>query len=217
MAHIAGLVAVGMHPSPVPYADVVTSTTHKTLRGTRGAFILCKKELASNIDAAVFPGIQGGPLMHSIAAKAVGFYEALQPEFKEYQKVVIENARSLADELINNGIRLVSGGTDNHLMLIDLTNLGINGKQAQDALVDSGIVINRNAIPFDSNPRMITGGLRPGTPAATSRGLGKLEMKFIANLMIKVLRNINNTEVKKKVREEVRNLTSKYPIPGIDI
>ena len=216
MAHIAGLVAAGLHPSPVPYADVVTSTTHKTLRGTRGAFILCKQELASAIDAAVFPTMQGGPMMHTIAARAVGFYEALQPSFVEYQRAILDNAFALASELSRLGLRLVSGGTDNHLILIDLTKTGVTGIEAQEALGAIGIVVNRNVIPFDPRPPKVASGIRLGTPAVTTRGFGVEEMKHIASLITKVLNNIDKPEAQKQVQEEVSQICQCFPVPGID-
>jgi len=216
IAHIAGLVAAGLHPSPVPYADVVTSTTHKTLRGTRGAFILCKQELASAIDAAVFPTMQGGPMMHTIAARAVGFHEALQPSFVEYQRAVLDNALALASELSRLGLRLVSGGTDNHLILIDLTKTGVTGIEAQEALGAIGIVVNRNVIPFDPRPPKVASGIRLGTPAVTARGFGVEEMKHIASLIVKVLNNIDKPEVHKQVQEEVSQICRRFPVPGID-
>ena len=216
IAHIAGLVAAGVHPSPVPYADVVTATTHKTLRGTRGAFILCKQELAKAIDSAVFPRMQGGPLMHSIAAKAVGFYEALQPAFIEYQKSVVDNARALASELINHGLRIVSGGTDNHLMLVDVSKIGITGKQAQEVLGEVDIVVNKNTIPFDAQPPMIGSGIRLGAPAVSTRGFGIKDMKQVGSLMAEVLKNIDKPEVKQQVRNEVNKICQRFQVPGID-
>ena len=216
MAHIAGLVAVGLHPTPIPYAEVVTSTTHKTLRGPRSGFILCQKELAPAIDDAVFPRMQGGPLMHAIAGKAVCFQEAMQPGFTDYQQVVLENARVLAAGLQQNGLRLISGGTDNHLVLVDLTETGITGRQAEEALGTAGIVVNRNTIPFDKQPPRITGGIRLGTPAVTTRGFGKEEIKQIAAMIIKILANIDNSKIQKEVREEVSQICSRFPVPGID-
>ena len=192
IAHIAGMVAVGLHPTPVPYADVVTSTMHKTLRGPRSGFILCRSQLASLIDAAVFPEMQGGPLMHVIAAKAVALYEAMQPSFVEYQRAILNNALVLASELQRLGLRLISGGTDNHLLLVDLTETGITGKEAEEALERTGIVVNRNPIPFDSRPPRVTSGIRLGTPAVTTRGFGSEEMKHIASLIVKVITNIGN-------------------------
>jgi glycine hydroxymethyltransferase len=216
MAHIAGMVAVGLHPTPIPYAEVVTSTTHKTLRGPRSGFILSQRELASAIDDAVFPRMQGGPFMHVIAAKAVCFYEAMQPSFTDYQRAVLDNAQVLAGELQQLGLRLVSGGTDNHLILADLTGIGITGKQAEEALGAVGIVVNRNTIPFDRQPPRITGGIRLGTPAVTSRGFGRGEMRRIASLMVKVITDIGNQNIQKQVREEVSQICSRFPLPGID-
>jgi glycine hydroxymethyltransferase len=216
MAHIAGMVAVGLHPTPVPYADVVTSTTHKTLRGPRSGFILCRSKLASVIDAAVFPQMQGGPLMHVIAAKAVAFYEAMQPNFLDYQQAILDNALVLATELQQLGLRLISGGTDNHLVLVDLTETGVSGKEAEEALVRTGIVLNRNAIPFDPYPPVITSGIRLGTPAVTTRGFGKEEMKLIASLIIKVITNIGDPNIQTQVSQEVSQLCHRFPVPGID-
>lgn len=216
MAHIAGLVAAGVHPSPVPHALVVTSSAHKTLRGPRSGFILCRRDLAAKIDSAVFPMTQGGPQMHVIAAKAIAFFEAMQPEFVDYQKAVIENARVLASELKNHGLRLVSGGTDNHLILIDLNPAGITGREAQDALEATGILVNRNAIPFDTRPPQIASGIRLGTPAVTSRGFGTKEMKQIASLILKVLSDPKNRKVQQEVREQVITLCRRFPAPGID-
>jgi glycine hydroxymethyltransferase len=216
IAHIAGMVAVGLHPTPVPYADVVTSTTHKTLRGPRGGFILCRKELASAIDAAVFPQMQGGPLMHVIAAKAVAFYEAMQPSFLDYQRATLDNALVLASELQQLGLRLISGGTDNHLVLVDLTDTGVTGKEAEEALAAAGIVINRNAIPFDPRPPRITSGIRLGTPAVTTRGFARDEMKYIASLIVRVITNIADLNVQNQVRQEVGQLCCRFPVPGID-
>jgi len=216
MAHIAGMVAVGLHPTPIPYAEVVTSTTHKTLRGPRSGFILSRKELAPAIDDAVFPRMQGGPLMQAIAAKAVCFWEAIQPGFTNYQRAVLDNAQVLAAGLQQNGLRLISGGTDNHLVLVDLTETGITGRQAEEALGTAGIVVNRNTIPFDKQPPRITGGIRLGTPAVTTRGFGKEEIKQIAAMIIKILTNIDNPKIKKEVREEVSQMCSRFPVPGID-
>lgn len=216
MAHLAGLVAANVHPSPVPYAEVVTSTTHKTLRGPRGGFILCQKPWASNIDSNVFPGAQGGPLMHVIAAKAVAFHEAMQPEFTSYQKAVLRNAKVLASELDRLGLRLVSGGTDTHLILIDLSSIGLTGNLAQKALDCAGITVNKNVIPFDPHPPQITSGIRIGTPAVTSRGFGEKEMKLIAQLTVKVLSNINDEKLHKKIRQQVNETCNKFPVPGIN-
>jgi glycine hydroxymethyltransferase len=215
MAHIAGIIAAGLHPSPVPYAQVTTATTQKTLRGPRGGFILCDKELASAIDAAVFPGMQGGPFMHIIAAKAVCFFEAMQPEFVDYQKSVLENARVLASELQRYGLRIVSGGTDNHIVLVDLSPQGISGKDAEEALWAAGISVNRNTIPFDPKPPRITSGIRLGTPAVTTRGFGTEEMKRIASLIAKVLSSTEDKRVQKQVRQQVREMCQQFPIPGL--
>jgi len=216
MAHIAGMVAVGLHPSPLPYADVVTSTTHKTLRGPRGGFILCRQELASSIDSAVFPRTQGGPLMHVIAAKAVAFHEAMQPGFVQYQRAILDNALILASELNRLGLRLVSGGTDNHMVLVDITDTGVTGREAEDALGEVGIVVNRNAIPFDSRPPRLASGIRLGTPAVTSRGFGSSEMKRIAALIARVISNINDPQVRREAGDEVSEICSRFPVPGID-
>ncbi len=216
MAHLAGVIAAGLHPSPVPYAEVVTSTSHKTLRGPRGGFILCKADLASQIDAAVFPGMQGGPLMHIIAAKAVAFGEAMQPEFTNYQRAVLENARILAEELQRLGLRLVSGGTENHLLVVDLTQKGITGKEAEQALEASGISVNRNTIPFDARPPQITSGIRLGTPAVTTRGFGPDEMRSIALLIIKVLTYPGEERFHKEVRGEVEEICSRFPVPEFE-
>jgi len=215
MAHIAGMVAAGLHPTPVPYAEAVTSTTHKTMRGTRGGFILCRKALARGIDAAVFPKMQGGPLMHAIAAKAVTFYEALQPGFVDYQKAVLDNALMLATELQRLGLRLVSGGTDNHLVLVDLTDTGVTGQEALESLEAAGIVTNKNAIPFDSRPPAVASGIRLGTPAVTTRGLGKEEMKQIAAFIVKVINNPESKKVREEVRQEVAEMCRRFPVPGV--
>jgi len=216
MAHIAGMVAVGLHPTPIPYAEVVTSTTHKTLRGPRSGFILSRKGLAPAIDDAVFPRMQGGPMMHTIAGKAVCFQEAMQPGFADYQRAVLANAQALASGLQQNGLRLISGGTDNHLVLVDLTETGITGRQAEEALGAAGIVVNRNTIPFDKQPPRITGGIRLGTPAVTTRGFGKEEMKQIAAMIIKIITDIDNPKIQREVREEVSQICSRFPVPGID-
>ncbi|MBR6737025.1 MAG: serine hydroxymethyltransferase [Clostridia bacterium] len=210
MAHIAGLVAAGLHQNPVPYAHVVTTTTHKTLRGPRGGMILCKEELAKQIDKAIFPGTQGGPLMHVIAAKAVALGEALKPEFVEYQKKVVENAKTLADALVKKGFKLVSGGTDNHLMLVDLVETGITGKELERRLDEVHITLNKNAIPNDPQSPFITSGVRIGTPAVTSRGFGKEEMLKIADFIYDV--TFNFEETKEKVTSEVIALCEKFPI-----
>ena len=214
IAHIAGLVAANVHPSPVPVADVVTSSTHKTLRGPRSGFVLCTKELAARIDSAVFPMMQGGPLMHTIAAKAIAFFEAMQPEFVSYQKAVLENASVLAQELHGNGLRLVSGGTENHLVLVDLTKTGITGKVAQEALEAAGILVNRNAIPFDTRSPQITSGIRFGTPAVTTRGFGVQEIKQVASMVVKVLSDPDNRKLGQQIREQVAALCQRFPVPG---
>jgi glycine hydroxymethyltransferase len=215
MAHIAGIIAAGLHPSPISCAQVTTATTQKTLRGPRGGFILCDKEMAPAIDAAVFPGMQGGPYMHIIAAKAVCFFEAMQPEFADYQKSVLENARVLASELQRHGMRIVSGGTDNHIVLVDLSPQGISGRDAEEALGAAGISVNRNAIPFDPKPPMITSGIRLGTPAVTTRGFGTEEMKRIASLVVKVLSPSGDKHVQEQVCQEVREMCQQFPIPGL--
>lgn len=215
MAHIAGIIAAGLHPSPVPYAQVTTATTQKTLRGPRGGFILCDKELASAINAAVFPGMQGGPFMHIIAAKAVCFFEAMQPEFVDYQKAVLENARVLSSELQRYGMRIVSGGTDNHIVPVDLSRQGISGKDAEEALGVAGISVNRNTIPFDPKPPLITSGIRLGTPAVTTRGFGTEEMKRIASFIAKVLSPAGDKRTQEQVRQEVREMCQQFPIPGL--
>ena len=216
MAHIAGLIAADEHPSPIPHAQIVTSTTHKTLRGPRGGFILSTSELARDIDRAVFPNAQGGPMMHIIAAKAVGFSEAMKPEFVAYQKAIRANARNLAEELQAGGMRLVSGGTDNHMVLVDVTPLGITGRQAEDALGKVNIVVNRNAIPYDTKPPRVASGMRLGTPSLTSRGFGTEEMARIAQLILRTLANIGDEAVEREVRDEVLSLTDKFPVPGIE-
>ena len=210
MAHIAGLVAAGLHPNPVKYADVVTSTTHKTLRGPRGGLILCREEYAKQIDKAIFPGTQGGPLMHVIAGKAVCFGEALKPEFIEYQKQIIKNAKALSEELVKLGFNLVSGGTDNHLMLIDLRNKGITGKELETRLDDVGITVNKNAVPFDTEKPTITSGIRIGTPAVTTRGFKEEEMKKVAKLIDMTVEHYEDK--KEEIREEVANICNKYPL-----
>jgi glycine hydroxymethyltransferase len=215
MAHIAGIIAAKLHPSPVPYAQVTTATTQKTLRGPRGGFILCDKELASAIDAAVFPGMQGGPYMHIIAAKAVCFFEAMQPEFVDYQKSVLENARVLASELQRYGMRIVSGGTDNHIVSIDLSPQGISGRDAEETLWAAGISVNRNTIPFDTKPPRITSGIRMGTPAVTTRGFGTEEMKRIASFIVKVLSASGDKRTHEQVRQEIQEMCQRFPVPGL--
>ncbi len=213
MAHIAGLVATGYHPNPVPHADFVTTTTHKTLRGPRGGMILCKENFAADIDRQIFPGIQGGPLMHTIAAKAVCFHEVLQPEFKRYQQQVVKNAQALAQALEDDTIRLVSGGTDNHLMLVDLSKTGVTGKDAATALDKAAITVNKNGIPFDTKSPFVTSGIRIGTPAVTTRGMKEPEMEKIAGFIKRVLHNAESETVIAQVREEVLALTAKFQIP----
>ncbi|MGD2080854.1 MAG: serine hydroxymethyltransferase [Nitrospirota bacterium] len=212
IAHIAGLVAAGVHPSPFPHADFVTTTTHKTLRGPRGGMIMCKKEYARAVDKMIFPGIQGGPLVHVIAAKAVAFKEALTPEFRKYQEAVVQNARRLARELTDRGYRIVSGGTDNHLLLVDLTNKGITGKAAEDALDRAGITLNKNAIPFDERPPAVTSGIRLGTPSVTTRGMGEAEMARVAELIDGVLNSMGDENAISRFCDEVRGLCDKFPI-----
>jgi glycine hydroxymethyltransferase len=215
MAHIAGIIAAGLHPSPVSCAQVTTATTQKTLRGPRGGFILCDKELASAIDAAVFPGMQGGPYMHIIAAKAVCFFEAMQPEFVDYQKSVLENARVLASELQKYRMRIVSGGTDNHIVSIDLSPQGISGKDAEETLWAAGISVNRNTIPFDTKPPRITSGIRMGTPAVTTRGFSIEEMKLIASFIVKVLSASGDKRTQEQVRREIQEMCQRFPVPGL--
>lgn len=213
MAHIAGLVAAGEHPNPMEYADIVTSTTHKTMRGPRGGIILTNnEEIAKKIDKAIFPGIQGGPLMHIIAAKAVAFKEALSPEFKEYQKQVVKNAKAMADALVKGGLRIVSGGTDNHLMLVDLRPKGVTGKMAEEGLEKAGITCNKNSIPNDPEKPFITSGVRLGTPAITARGMKEDEAGQIAEMIIKVLENVNDDEKIAEVKNEVLKLAEKFPL-----
>ena len=213
IAHIAGLVAVGLHPSPIPYADFVTTTTHKTLRGPRGGLILCKERYAKEIDAMVFPGIQGGPLEHVIAAKAVCFHEALQPSFRAYQEQILKNAQALAQGLLRNGFRLVSGGTDNHLMLVDVGAKGLTGKDCQAALDQAGITVNKNTIPFETRSPFQASGIRIGTPAVTTRGMKEPEMAAIADMISEVLMDLNSREAIATVRERVRELTARFPLP----
>ncbi len=212
IAHIAGLVAAGLHPNPVPYCDFVTTTTHKTLRGPRGGIIMCKQEHAKKLDSAIFPGLQGGPLMHVIAAKAVAFGEALKPEFKTYQQNIINNAKRLADDLSKRGFRLVSGGTDNHLMLVDLTSKNVTGKAAQIALDKAGITVNKNTIPFEKLSPMVASGIRIGTPAVTTRGFDVNDMDKIADWIERVIMNINNEEEIKNIRSEISELCRQKPL-----
>ncbi len=212
MAHIAGLVAAGLHPSPVPYAEFVTTTTHKTLRGPRGGLILCRNEFAKKIDSEIFPGIQGGPLEHVIAGKAVALKEALEPSFKDYQKQIVKNAKVLSEELAKKGYRLVSGGTDNHLMLVDVAKKGLTGKDSAEALDKAAITVNKNSIPFDTQSPFKGGGIRLGTPAVTTRGMKEKEMTQIAGWIDQVLASISSEEKIAKVRQEVLALTKNYPL-----
>ena len=212
MAHIAGLVAAGLHPSPVPHADIVTTTTHKTLRGPRGGIILCKQQYAAAIDKGIFPGMQGGPLMHVIAAKAAAFKEALSPEFKEYQQRIIDNARVLAETLKERGFSIVSGGTDNHLMLVDVRPQNLTGKVAEHLLDDIGVTANKNAIPFDPTSPFVTSGIRLGTAALSSRGFGTEDMKEVGSIIADALNNPDNEEIKDALRARVAALCAKYPL-----
>ena len=212
MAHIAGLIAADLHPSPFPHADFVTTTTHKTLRGPRGGAVFCRAEYAKQLDKVIFPGIQGGPLMHVIAAKAVCFREAQTPDFREYQRQVVANAKALAETLAEAGFRLVSGGTDNHLLLVDVFSRGITGKQAEKALEAAGITVNKNAIPFDTKPPMVASGIRIGTPAVTTRGLKEPEMRRLGRWIAAVLAEPENESVLRRVRGEIAELTEKFPL-----
>src|SRR2546422_5130917 len=214
IAHIAGPIAAGLHPSPVPCADYVTSTTHKTLRGPRGGLILCKEEHAKEIDRKLFPGVQGGPLVHIIAAKAVAFGEALREDFKEYQRQILVNAKALASELQEQGLRLVSGGTDNHLMLVDvwMEGKGITGKVAEKALEAANITVNKNTIPFDQNKPFVASGLRIGTPAVTTRGMKEREMREIGRLIAQVVHEPESEDVRRSVQQSVTELTAKFPL-----
>jgi len=213
IAHIAGLVVAGLHPSPVPHADFVTTTTHKTLRGPRGGLVLCREKYAKEIDSQTFPGIQGGPLMHVIAAKAVCLREAMQPSFKAYQEQIVRNAASLAQGMKQNAFRLVSGGTDNHLMLVDVGARGVTGKECQAALDEAGITVNKNTIPFETRSPFQASGIRLGTPAVTSRGMKEPEMVAIADMISEVLLDIKNVAGIAKVRQRVRELTARFPLP----
>lgn len=212
MAHFAGLVAAGVHPSPVPYADFVTTTTHKTLRGPRGGLILCKKEYAKKLNSQIFPGIQGGPLEHAILGKAVAFGEALKPEFKTYQEQVLKNAKALGEELIAKGLKLVSGGTDNHLVLVDLTDTGVTGKTAEEALDKAAITVNKNTIPNEQLSPFVTSGVRIGTPALTTRGMKEEEMKTIAGFISEVVRNVEDEHTLHRIKEQVVELCKKFPL-----
>ncbi|OIP45613.1 MAG: serine hydroxymethyltransferase [Deltaproteobacteria bacterium CG23_combo_of_CG06-09_8_20_14_all_60_8] len=217
MAHIAGLVAAGQHPSPLPHADFVTTTTHKTMRGPRGGLILAKERYAKQLDSKIFPGIQGGPLVHVIAAKAVSFKEAMSQDFRDYQAQVVKNARVLAASLMASGFRLVSGGTDNHLLLVDLSSKSITGKQAEASLEAAGLTVNKNAIPFDTESRFVTGGIRIGTPAVTTRGLKEPEMQQIGAWINQVLEDPDNSRLQTRVRQEVMDLCGRFPLyPGLD-
>jgi glycine hydroxymethyltransferase len=212
MAHIAGLVAAGLHPSPVPHAEFVTTTTHKTLRGPRGGMILCRGDYAKSLNSNIFPGIQGGPLMHVIAAKAVAFKEALTPEFNAYQERIVKNANILAEELVKRGFRLVSGGTDNHMMLVDLTKTGLTGKVAEEALDKAGITVNKNTIPYETRSPFVTSGIRIGTPAATTHGLREAEMAEVAGFIADALKNTENGGELAKIKESVHTLMRKFPL-----
>ena len=212
MAHIAGLVAADLHPSPVPYADFVTTTTHKTLRGPRGGMVLCRAEHAKTIDSKVFPGMQGGPLMHVIAAKAVALKEALSPEFKRYQEQIVKNAQALAQALMSQGFRLTSGGTDNHLMLVDLRKSELTGKVAQEALDKARITVNKNAVPFDTRSPFVTSGIRLGTPAVTTRGMKEKEMEQIGHFIVRVLNHVADEETLRTIAKEVGELCRKFPV-----
>jgi glycine hydroxymethyltransferase len=212
IAHPAGLISAGVHPSPVPHAEIVTSTTHKTLRGPRGGIIMCNDEYGKIINKMVFPGMQGGPLMHIIAAKAVAFQEALTEEFREYAAQIVKNAKALAASLQRNGYRLVSGGTDKHMMLLDLRETEITGKDAEEALDEAGITVNKNVIPFEARSPFVTSGIRVGTPAVTTRGMKESEMETIGDLIARVLNDIDRDDVKTSVRDDVRSLTAKFPI-----
>ncbi|MBA7485052.1 Serine hydroxymethyltransferase [subsurface metagenome] len=212
VAHIIGLIVTRLHPDPVPYANVVTTTTHKTLRGPRGGVIICRQNLASRIDRAIFPGTQGGPFMHTIAAKAVCFQEAQRLEFKEYQQQIVSNAKALAKSLREDGLRLVSGGTDTHLILVDLSKKSLTGDKAATILEEAGIVVNKNSIPFDPQPPSITSGIRPGTPALTTRGMREPEMQLIGKWINKILSSPEDRTLRKKMRSWVRELCQQFPI-----
>ncbi|MDI6889941.1 MAG: serine hydroxymethyltransferase [Thermodesulfovibrionales bacterium] len=212
IAHIAGLIAAGLHPSPVPHADFVTTTTHKTLKGPRGGMIMCKAEYAKAVDKMVFPGIQGGPLVHVIAAKAVALKEAMSKEFKDHQAMVIKNAKRLAENLINRGFKIISRGTDNHMILVDLTNKGTTGRDAEEALGMAGITVNKNVVPYDERPPTITSGIRLGTPCVTARGMGEAEMTEIADIISSVIQNINDIRVIRNLTKRVKVLCDSFPI-----
>jgi glycine hydroxymethyltransferase len=212
IAHIAGLVAVGLHPSPMPYADFVTTTTHKTLKGPRGGMIMCKEEYAKAVDKMIFPGIQGGPLVHVIAAKAVALKEAMNTEFRDYQAMVVRNAKRLAHDLLGKGFKIISGGTDNHMMLVDLINKGATGKDAEEALGMAGITVNKNAVPFDERPPTIASGIRLGTPCVTTRGMGEAEMTEIADIMTSVIQSIHDVNAIKDLSKRVKALCDSFPL-----
>jgi glycine hydroxymethyltransferase len=212
MAHIAGLVAAGVHPSPIPHAEFVTTTTHKTLRGPRGGMILCREEFAKKLNSNIFPGIQGGPLMHVIAAKAVALKEALTPEFRDYSRQVVRNAQALAEGLLQKGFKLVSGGTDNHLLLVDLSGSDLTGKVAEETLEKAGITVNKNAVPFDTRSPFVTSGFRIGTPATTTRGLKELEMGRVAGWIARALENIGAERELSAIRQEVKELCGRFPL-----
>jgi glycine hydroxymethyltransferase len=212
IAHPAGIIAAGLHPSPVPYCDLVTTTTHKTLRGPRGGMILCKAAHAAAVNKNIFPGMQGGPLMHVIAAKAVAFKEALTPEFREYQRRIVSNAKALAEAMIIQGFRLVSGGTDTHVMLVDVASKGLTGKAAEAALDKAGLTVNKNAIPFDTKSPMVTSGIRLGTPALTTRGMAEAEMRTVAALIAEVLVDVEDAARQARVAEKVRELCASFPL-----
>ena len=217
MAHIAGLIAADEHPSPIGEAQIITSTTHKTLRGPRGGMILCDQEHARSVDRAVFPNAQGGPLEHIIAAKAVAFGEAMRPEFGAYQRQIRANARALAETLAEGGSRLVSGGTDNHMVMVDLTPMDITGRQAEEALGRANIVVNRNAIPFDPRPPRVASGVRLGTPAITTRGLKEEDAREVGRLILRVLQNLGDESIEDQVRDRVTEMSERFPVPGIDV
>ena len=212
IAHIAGLVAVGLHPSPLPHADFVTTTTHKTLKGPRGGMIMCKGQYAKAVDKMIFPGIQGGPLVHVIAAKAVALKEAMSAEFRDYQVMVVRNAKRLAEDLLKNGFKIISGGTDNHMMLVDLTNKGTTGKDAEEALSIAGITVNKNVVPYDERPPTITSGIRLGTPCVTTRGMGETEMAEIADIITSVIQSLHDVRTVKDLSKRVRVLCDSFPI-----
>jgi len=212
IAHHAGIIAAGLHPSPIPHCDLVTTTTHKTLRGPRGGAIMCKTTLAAAVNKTMFPGIQGGPLMHVIAGKAVAFKEALTPEFREYQRQIVANSKALAEALIARGFRLVSGGTDTHVVLVDVASKGLTGKAAEAALDKAGLTVNKNAIPFDTQPPTVTSGIRLGTPALTTRGMREAEMRQVAGLIADVLADVEDANRQARVAGQVRELTTAFPL-----